>query len=314
MKPVAVAVIGAGPMGRLHARIAARTAALASELRLVAIVDRHAARAATLARELGVASCDEPGRLGALGIEAVVVAVPTAAHVETGLAVLDQGLDLLVEKPLAIDARDATRLIERADAAARILQVGHVEWYNLLWRRALDRAGRPRRISVVRLQPRSERGLDVDVVQDLMLHDLDWVIRAVGEEVEDFTARGERGPSGALDEAEVRLRFRSGCEAGIRASRVHASRERWLEVEGDRGSVATSLLAGHAERAGGRDDELDPLALQWRAFARAVRSRKPPENDGRVGLAALAWVERVRERIRTDRAGGSGGHDPRVGT
>lgn len=310
MKRLRVAVIGAGPMGQVHARTVSQSALRDGDCVLTAIVDRHAARAAQLGDAHRVAALDDLRRLR--DVDAAIVAVPTAAHVETALALAESGLDLLVEKPLACDVAEGMRLVERAEALGRILQVGHVEWYNPRWRAAVARVGSPRRIRVRRLHPVSERGLDIDVVQDLMLHDLDWVTRTFGEDAELLEARGSLRAGRDLDEAEVRLRFRSGCVAELSASRVHPTRERWLEIEGSTGSAAVDL---HAPSAPENDTsgELDPLGLQWRAFVDAVATRKPPANDGHVGVAALAWVERVRAAIRDrggeSKAGEVSGHD-----
>lgn len=312
MTRLRVAVVGAGPMGRLHARTVARSAARDGDCALTLIVDRHPARAALLAAELGGEPADDLRRVGE--VDVAIVAVPTAAHVETALALLEAGCDVLVEKPLALDAARGEVLVARAEALGRILQVGHVEWYSPLWREALARAGVPRRIRVERLHPASGRGLDLDVVQDLMLHDLDWVTRSVGEEVESIDASGAARPGGSFDVACALLRFRSGCVASIRASRVHPVRERRLEIEGSRGRVEVDLMETSApEDTPGRIDRRDPLAIQWRRFVEAVSKREPPENDGRVGLAALRLVERVRECIRTAGAGEIGADDSLVG-
>lgn len=309
MTRLRVAVVGAGPMGRLHARTVAQSAARDGDCALALIVDRHCARAAALAAEFGGEAVDDLCRLA--DVDVAIVAVPTAAHVETALAVVEAGRDVLVEKPLALDVVRGEPLVARAEALGRILQVGHVEWYNPHWRAALARAGRPRRIEVRRLQPPSGRGLDIDVVQDLMLHDLDWVTRSVGGEVESFDARGAGRRGGALDVASVELRFRSGCVASLRASRVHSTRLRRLEIEGHLGRVEVDLLA--ASPSEGEAARLDPLALQWRRFVEAVSKRERPDNDGRVGLAALGWVERVRARIRAVGAGEIGEDDSLVG-
>lgn len=318
MTRLRVAVIGAGPMGRLHARAVSRSAARDGDCELAVIVDRHAARAAELAGAHHVAALHDLRRLR--DVDAAIVAVPTAAHVETALALAESGLDLLVEKPLARDAAEGMRLVERVAALGLILQVGHVEWYNPRWREAIARVGAPRRIRVRRLHPPSERGRDIDVVQDLMLHDLDWLTRTLGSEVEALEATGRDTSGGGLDEAEVRLRFRSGCVADLCASRVHASRDRRLEIEGSAGTATVDLHAP-TEAESDANGELDPLGLQWRAFVDAVTTRKPPASDGHVGVAALGWVERVRAAIRErDRGsqsgtetGAVGGHDSSVG-
>lgn len=300
-------------MGRLHARTVSRSAARDGDCVLAAIVDRHPARADQLAREHQVAALDDLRRL--CDVDVAIVAVPTAAHVETALALAESGLDLLVEKPLARHAAEGMRLVLRAEALGRILQVGHVEWYNPRWREALARAGTPRRIRVRRLHPVSERGLDIDVVQDLMLHDLDWVTRSLGGEVDSLEATGRGRSAGALDEAEARLRFRSGCLVELSVSRIHPIRDRGLEIEGSAGTLCVDLLAPD-EPGEGACGGLDPLGLQWRAFVEAVVTRKPPANDGRAGVAALDWVERVRAAIGepgvAGETGEAGGHDSPV--
>ena len=319
MTRLRVAVVGAGPMGRLHARTVSQASARDGDCVLAAVVDRHFARAEQVAREYRALALDDLRRLRE--VDVAIVAVPTASHVETALALAEAGLDLLVEKPLARDAEEGQRLVDRVATLGRILQVGHVEWYNPLWRSALARAGAPRRIRVRRLHPASERGLDVDVVQDLMLHDLDWLTRGLADEVESVEATGSGRPGGDLDRAEARLRFRSGCVAELTASRIHAFRERSIEIEGSAGTARVDLLAD-ADPASAARGALDPLGRQWQAFVAAVSTRVPPENDGRAGVAALGWVERVRSLIQGPQAGRGdgreahasvgelGGHDP----
>ena len=143
------------------------------------------------------------------------------------------------------------------------------------------------------MNPASARGLDLDVVQDLMLHDLDWVTRFVGEEVVELSAEGACVESQRLDVAAVQLTFASGCEATLRASRVHSHRRRGVRIKGSESTQTADLL----HPAGP-----DPLEQQWRAFLSAVRSRSLPENSGEVGLEALRWVERVRDAIEQDDA------------
>lgn len=303
MSATRVGVVGAGVMGGLHARTIVRATERGAPARLVAVVDRHRARAERIAASLGATASDD---LVAVlpTLDALVVAVPTRGHAAVAIAGLEAGLDLLIEKPLAPSVEAGRALVERARSYGRILQVGHVEWYNTAWREAAQRAGRPKRIEIERLSPPIDRGLDIDVVQDYMLHDLDWVTRWVGEDVVEIEATGRRVTSPGLDEAEALLRFRSGCTARLRASRVHSERLRRLRVDGSAGHARANLVlpVGNATEAGdgslrSRPAEPDPLARQWAAFLDAVQSRKAPENDGRVGIAALELVERVRSAI-----------------
>jgi len=315
VKALRVCLLGAGPMGRLHARTLARLAAGGCESRLVGIVDHHLDRAAALAREVG-------GEIATTGIatawedllervdpDVAIVAVPTAGHAELAGLLLARGLDLLVEKPLAADVAEGEQLVARAQRHRRILQVGHVEWYNAAWREAAARVGRLQRIEVERISPIGERGLDVDVVQDLMLHDLDWLTRWVGEEVVELRAHETVWKGPRLDAVAAELRFRSGIRARLRASRLGLAPRRSARFEGTAGTATADLIARtvDASRAGGEDLPTalgpDPLEAQWREFVAAVRGREPPTNDGSVGLAALRLVARVQAAAAADPGG-----------
>jgi predicted dehydrogenase len=192
----------------------------------------------------------------------------------------------------------------------RILAVGHVEWFNARLRDAVRRAGTPRRIEVVRSNPRTDRGLDIDVVQDFMLHDLDWVARIVRDDLVDVEASGRMVVNRQLDEAEADLLFASGIRVRLRVSRVDSQRTRSVRIEGSDATVDVDLLepseAGAHEPAKARNDGIEPLDAEWADFLDACRSRKTPENDAAVGIAAIEMVERVRTAIaqRTPRGGG----------
>lgn len=329
MKPLRVCLLGAGPMGRLHARTLARLAAGGLASQLVGIVDHHPDRAAALADDLGggiapaeIATAWE-GLVGRIEPDVAIVAVPTAGHAELAGALLAEGIDLLVEKPLAADVAEGETLVARAQRHRRILQVGHVEWYNGAWREAAARVGRLRRVEVERIHPIGERGLDIDVVQDLMLHDLDWVTRWVDEEVVELKARDPEWTGDRLDAVEVALRFRSGVRARLRASRLAAARRRSARFEGTMGTATADLIARTVEAScvggegGGRGRSAswgpDPLEAQWLDFVAAVRDREPPINDGAVGLAALRLVARVQEAAGIDPGEACRDDDSRLG-
>ncbi|HPG26576.1 MAG: Gfo/Idh/MocA family oxidoreductase [Spirochaetaceae bacterium] len=299
MRETRVCVVGAGRMGTLHARTVARLAAGGEGGRLVGVVDRHPARAERVARALGARAGRDAAAFHG-DVDAVIVAVPTADHVVLAEAALDAGLDVLVEKPLASDVASGRALVERAGRAGRLLQVGHVEWYEPAWRVAAERVGSIRRIEVERLGPPVERGLDIDVVQDFMLHDLDWTTRWLGGEVVSVEASGRRVRNALLDEAWARLELATGCVVELRASRVHASRRRTVRIEGTRGVAIVDLLRHTVQLSPGGSIEcppVDPLESQWRAFLEARLHGAPPENDGAVGVAALEWVARVQQAI-----------------
>ncbi len=324
-------------MGRLHARTLARLGADGCGSRLVGIVDHHPDRAISLARELGggFATPEIAATWGKL-LERVdpdvgIIAVPTQAHAEIAGALLARGIDLLVEKPLAADVAEGERLVALAHHHRRILQVGHVEWYNESWRDAAGRVGRLHRVEVERTSPAGERGLDIDVVQDLMLHDLDWVTRWIGEAVVELRAHAPRWTGDRLDALDVELHFESGVRARLRASRLGSSRRRSARFEGTAGTATADLIArtvdafcadtdtdSDAEGEAGRENHAaalgpDPLEAQWRDFVAAVRGREPPINDGAVGLAALRLVARVQEAAGSDSGEARRDDDSRLG-
>jgi predicted dehydrogenase len=161
------------------------------------------------------------------------------------------------------------------------------------------------------LSPPSDRGLDIDVVQDFMLHDLDWVTRLLGEEVVELEARGRCVMNDKLDEAEANLRFSSGCRASLRVSRVHSERHRSVCIEGSEGTATADLLQRAGAGAGVgegplRDPGMDPLEAQWADFLASLRSRKNPTTDAAAGVAALEIVDRVRASIAAATATGAG--------
>lgn len=298
-----IAVVGAGPMGRLHARAVSRRARAVGNCSLVGVSDRHAANSAGVAREFGGAALSLGQAIEAA--DAAIVAVPTAEHAGVATALLSSGLDLLVEKPMTGTASGARRLLDLARRSERTLAVGHAEWWNPVWSRVLEAAGEPLRIRIRRLQPPSERGLDIDVIQDFMLHDLDWVRRRLGTTATLVEASGRRVANERLDEARVVLAFEGGTQVELVASRVHAARCRTIEVEGEGGSVSGDLDSGtvvgrasdYAPASSEASGLREPLDLQLADFLQACADRSRPINDAEEGVATLELVDRVRAAI-----------------
>jgi len=311
-----VGVIGAGPMGRLHAQTIHRLAVTDDSFRLARILDRHDGRAEALAEELDAkpsvnfdSFCDQ--------VDIAVVAVPTAGHFDLSTALIDRGIDVLIEKPLASKVSEGEALMVAADASDRVLQVGHVEWFNPAWRAASGRIGRIHRVEVERLQPPSNRGRDIDVVEDLMLHDLDWTTRLVAEPIIEIRASGRRRGGDLLDEVEAEIRFEGGCVARLHASRIDVVRRREVIFAGSAGEAKADLDGLHdpkpatpgrlhptLDRAIHELRSRDPLESQWLEFVHACRERTEPINSGRVGVDALRLVEQVRAAVGRN-AGGS---------
>ena len=317
--PVRLAVVGVGHLGRHHARVAAELPGIS----LVGIHDHHEGRAEEVARERGLRVLAGPEEV-AEAAEAVVVATPTSSHGELGRFFLERGLDVLVEKPLAPGVDEASALVDLARARSRVLAVGHVERFNPAVQALLARTEPPLFIEGLRLAPFTPRSLDVDVVLDLMIHDLQIVSDLVRRPVREIRAVGMPVVTPRIDIANARLEFDGGCVATLTASRVSAERQRKLRVFGRSLYCSVDMHARtiRARRlsdgagSGGPDivpvdvpvEIGDPLARELEDFAGAVRERREPLVSGEVGRDALVLAHRVLEAIAAHRASsGAGG-------
>jgi predicted dehydrogenase len=307
-----VVVVGVGHMGSFHADKVAAFAARGEAVTLVGVSDRDGERVTEAARRLGVAGAVDPETLFPEA-DAVIVAVPTAHHFEVVGAALSAGLDVLVEKPIAATLEQAEELLDRARRTRRVLQVGHLEWYNSAMRAIAPLVSRPRFIEAHRLGPFQGRATDVDVVRDLMIHDLDIVQRIVGEEPERAEAIGVPILSEEADIANARLTFPGGCVANLTASRVSPQplrKLRFFQPDGyfsidflEQTVVAWRRLQGpegwSIEKEELKIDRGDALESQLRAFFDAIRTRKTPPGSGAEALAALRTALRVVESMPT---------------
>jgi predicted dehydrogenase len=222
---VRVGVLGIGAMGRNHARVLAALPGVA----LAGVCDVRHEAAAAVAAEHGTRAFPGVEELAA-GCDAMVLAVPTVQHAALGCELLRRGLHLLVEKPLAASLAEADELIGAAAAAGRVLAVGHVEFWNPAVQALLALGMPPRFVEVQRLAVFTPRSLDVDVVLDLMIHDLQILHALDGSAVREVRATGVPVLSPRTDIANVRLEFVSGCVANLTASRVSAERVRKLRT------------------------------------------------------------------------------------
>jgi predicted dehydrogenase len=298
-----VAVIGAGHMGRYHAEKFARC----QGVRLSAVVDADAARAAKLAEAYGcVARSDLAGISGAA--DAAVVAVPTDRHYEVALACLREGLHVLVEKPIAPTLEQADALIAAAEASGVVLQVGHVERFNKAFRALAARMDRALFVEAERLSGFKQRGADVDVVLDLMIHDLDLAVALAGAAVSNVSACGFRVLTQDIDIANARIEFANGCVASLSASRVSQAPVRKLRVFQPDEYVSADLQAGKLRfvRSNGGEIEQteenhvggDALAAQAEAFVAAVKHGSSVQVSGRSGRGVLDLALQVGRLIR----------------
>ena len=298
MNRLRAAVIGVGYMGRFHARKLAASGAA----ELVGVADASLARATEVAAELKcVPEADFRSFLGR--IDAACVAVPTELHHEVVGACLEAGVHVLVEKPLARSVAEADALLALARKRRLVLQVGHLERLNPAFRALAEAPGRPLFIDIERLAPFKPRGTDVDVVLDLMIHDLDLVLALARAPVAEVSACGFRVLTEAIDIANARLEFADGCVASVSASRVSQSPVRKLRVFRHDQYVSADLQ-GHRLRYVRRSDggiaeteqgfeRTDALAAQTENFLAAVRGEAAPAVSGDEGRRALALALQV---------------------
>jgi predicted dehydrogenase len=301
---IRVAVIGAGSFGRNHVRVVAESAR--AELKYV--VDADLKRAREHAGPHGaLATADYRDIIG--NVEAAILAVPTVAHAEIGCALLDAGIDILVEKPIATTLEEADGLIAAADRNARVLQTGHLERFNPAILALEKIATLPLFFEVHRMSVFTLRSLDIDVVLDLMIHDLDIVLALARGELKDIRAAGISILSPKVDIANVRLEFSDGCIANLTASRVSTDRVRklrlfqpgqYISVDYAKQEAAVFTVGGEEGIAFGKlqVESAEPLKLQFDAFLDSVETRRRPKLDGRtarhtleIALAILAKIE-----------------------
>jgi predicted dehydrogenase len=241
--------------------------------------------------------------------DAAVVAVPTVSHCAVARDLLAAGRDLLVEKPIAATLEEADELIELAASRSLVLQIGHLEWFNTAMQVIRERIDTPRFVEGHRLGPFPDRATDIDVVRDLMVHDIDILQKLLGEEPERIESIGLPVLTSEVDIANARLSYPSGCVANLTASRVSPTPMRKIRFFQKDGYFSIDFLAQTAvvfrrERGRGGKSEIemeelkvdrgDALLAQMRAFAHAVRTRSRPPVDAEGGLGALRTALRVR--------------------
>jgi predicted dehydrogenase len=307
MSTIDAAVVGCGHMGALHA---AKLAAM-SGVNVVAVVDADLARAQALASKLG---CEAHGDAAALPsrVQAAVVAVPTEAHANVAQLCLARGMHVLVEKPIATSVDEARTLVAHAAREQRLLQVAHIERFNPAYRSIAARIDRPMFIDAERLASFKLRGIDVDVVLDLMIHDLDLALTLVGRDVQSVSAIGFGVLTNGIDIANAYVEFDNGCIANLSASRVSQQPSRKYRVFQHNVYLSADLHAGRLRAVHQRDGRIDQadesfeaadaLALQDEAFIQALRGERPVAVTGDDGARALALALDVgrlaRERLQ----------------
>jgi len=304
LSKIRIAVVGAGQFGRNHVRVVRQS----ERAELVAVVDIDPARAAEAAEGCAALSDyrDLRGR-----VDAAIVAAPTVEHAVIGCELMRAGIDVLIEKPIAPDFESAARLIDTARDSGRILQVGHLERYNPAVIALEGVVTQPLFFEIHRLNLFSPRSLDVDIVLDLMIHDLDIVLHLVGEaKLEEIRAAGISILSQKVDIGNVRLQFSGGCVANLTASRVSTERVRKLRLFQPHEYISLDYGKQHAVKFHvGAERQIsfaelpgtkgEPLALQFEAFLGSVESRSQPKLNGVVARrtleVALAILDKMKE-------------------
>ena len=303
---IPIAVIGVGEHGKSHARHFKEMAGAD----LIGVYDLNPERSQSVAAELGVRgfkNLDEA--LGA--VRAVSVVIPTVGHAQAARLAIDRGVDVLIEKPITRTVEEADALVELAATAGRILQVGHVERFNPGVMAARAQTRNPLFFEIHRLGVFSARSLDVDVVFDLMIHDLDLILWMVDSPVSDVRAVGLPVLSDKVDIANARIEFQNGTVANITASRVSTEKVRkfryfqpneYISIDFSRRDALALRVDrnGPTPQIGFRKLEtepVEPLRAELEAFIDSVRTRQPPLVGGREGRDALALAERVMKCI-----------------
>jgi predicted dehydrogenase len=310
-------VIGVGHLGQHHARLLAAL----DEVELVGVVDTKPGRAEEVAAKYGTRAW--PSATDLLGhIDAVTIAVPTVSHLAVALPFLERGVAALVEKPLAPTVADADRLIETAVRGGATLAAGHTERFNPAVVAALPLVTNPRFVEVHRLGTFPERSLDIDVIFDLMIHDLDLLLAAVGSAVISIEAVGVNVLTPRVDIANARLRFASGCVANVTASRISRDRVRkvrffqhdsYVSIDYAAQEVEVYRLNGPPEGGphvdgphvgrpvieGGKLNVVneEPLRRELVDFVDAVHHKREPGVTGRAGRDALELATRIAEKM-----------------
>ena len=308
---IRVGVIGVGHLGQHHARLLASM----DGVQLIGVCDTNQARAEEIAAKFGTQVVESRDLLSR--VNAVTVAVPTVAHVDVAMPFLDAGVPTLIEKPIAPSVEDADRLVAAAERGGALLATGHTERFNPAVAKALPLISDPRFIEIHRLGTFPERSLDIDVIFDLMIHDLDLLLSVVKSEVTHVEAVGVNVLTPKADIANARLRFASGCIANVTASRISRERVRkarffqrdsYVSIDYAAQELEVFRLMKDGMNAGGRPIvqggrlevlNEEPLRRELEDFIDAVRSRRAPGVTGRDGRAALALATRVAETMES---------------
>lgn len=305
---IKVGVIGVGYLGRFHALIYSKM----PQVELIGIVDVNIERAQVVAQEAGCQVFSKADDL--LGkIDAVSIVVPTTAHLEIAKPFLEHGVHTLLEKPIASTSEEGKQIVQLAEAGKALLQIGHLERFNPGIVALAQRINQPRFIEAQRLSNFVGRAADVDVIVDLMIHDIDIILSLVSAPIVSVSAIGAAVLTQHVDIANARLEFANGAVANVIASRVSEHKLRrirvfqpqvYMSLDMEQQKLEIAVPKAHSERPWPdihREQinilPIKPLDAEIAAFIDAIHTHKKPIVDGSVGLQALDVALRVREKI-----------------
>jgi predicted dehydrogenase len=308
-------VVGTGYLGRLHVRVLSEM----PEAQLVGFVETRDDVAAEIATAFGIRRYATVAQL-ARDISAAVIATPTLAHADTALELLASGCDVMIEKPIAATPGEAEAIIRKARDAGRVVQIGHVERYNPAIVAIASHVASSRYVEAQRIGVFSGRSLDIDVLLDLMIHDINLVLSLLGSKVARIDAVGVPVLTEKVDIANVRLELESGCVVNLTASRVSADRIRKIRFFGRDSYISVDTkeqeVKGYRleETSAGRSiqpiavsvERKEPLRAELEAFLRSVSDRSRPLVTAEDGLAALELAIAVGEALDASIAAGEG--------
>ncbi len=302
--PLRVGLVGAGHMGRIHAQKLAGM----KGVHLACVVDADLSAAAETARRYGSVEADHYGRALEEGIQAAVVAAPTESHYAVARPLLERGVHVFIEKPIAASIAEARELIDVARKKKLVLQVGHLERFSPPFRRAQSAVRDPLLIEARRISPFTGRSTDIDVVHDVMIHDIDLVLSLVKRDIVRTDASGARVVTEKIDVAHARIEFVGGCIANLAASRVSQTRERVFTIIEKDAYFSCDLAACcmYSSQKNGNDVSQprtykaahpDPVHDELKAFIKAVKQGTDALVSGEDGLAALLLANDIQEKI-----------------
>ncbi|QKK11315.1 MAG: Gfo/Idh/MocA family oxidoreductase [Pseudomonadota bacterium] len=304
-----VGVVGVGYLGKIHARIYARM----PNVELIGVVDTDPAAAEAVARECGCKAYTETAAL-LDGIDAVSIVVPTVYHLEVARPFLERGIHMLLEKPIASTLEQGAEIIRLAEQGGAVLQIGHLERYNAGVMKLASRIKNPRFIEAHRFGEFVARATDVDVVTDLMIHDIDIILSLVGAPLRHISATGLPVLTNHVDIANARLEFENGCVANVTASRVSHKRLRRIRIFEENNYEALNFIDQQIDSVKTLRSDADqewpeivrekveiepcqPLDAELADFVQTIRKGGKPLVDGATGLEALRVAMEVKEKI-----------------